>query len=300
MIQNNKTNRILSDDKNFTIEQIISNLEYFKLPFPHKEMVAAINFKIEITPKLIDLLNYAYQNHSTLSVEYFGHLYALFILAEFKEKSVFPLVIDFLKLPGESLDKLLGDCITEDYHNIIASVYNNNIEAIMQLIEDPYIDTWARNSALCSLLTLVKESVLERNYVINYFRTLFDNINFLTDPLAITHLVRCACELYPIELYDKIKNAFKNGHIDEWDINLDWVDEQIRLGYDDVINREIINSVHYGFIQNAIDSMDWWSCFKSNDNKLMPIIVTNKIGRNDICPCGSGKKYKKCCLFSEE
>ena len=23
---------------------------------------------------------------------------------------------------------------------------------------------------------------------------------------------------------------------------------------------------------------------------------TNKIGRNDPCPCGSGKKYKKCCL----
>lgn len=23
---------------------------------------------------------------------------------------------------------------------------------------------------------------------------------------------------------------------------------------------------------------------------------TNKVGRNDPCPCGSGKKYKKCCL----
>jgi len=23
--------------------------------------------------------------------------------------------------------------------------------------------------------------------------------------------------------------------------------------------------------------------------------VSNKIGRNDLCPCGSGKKYKKCC-----
>ena len=22
-----------------------------------------------------------------------------------------------------------------------------------------------------------------------------------------------------------------------------------------------------------------------------------KIGRNDPCPCGSGKKYKKCCLY---
>ena len=21
----------------------------------------------------------------------------------------------------------------------------------------------------------------------------------------------------------------------------------------------------------------------------------NKIGRNDLCPCGSGKKYKQCC-----
>jgi hypothetical protein len=25
-----------------------------------------------------------------------------------------------------------------------------------------------------------------------------------------------------------------------------------------------------------------------------------KIGRNEICPCGSGKKYKKCCLISSQ
>lgn len=25
------------------------------------------------------------------------------------------------------------------------------------------------------------------------------------------------------------------------------------------------------------------------------IAVSNKVGRNDPCPCGSGKKYKKCC-----
>ncbi len=27
-----------------------------------------------------------------------------------------------------------------------------------------------------------------------------------------------------------------------------------------------------------------------------PYISPKKIGRNDPCPCGSGKKYKKCCL----
>ena len=26
----------------------------------------------------------------------------------------------------------------------------------------------------------------------------------------------------------------------------------------------------------------------------------NKIGRNDYCPCGSGKKYKYCCLRDVE
>ena len=24
-----------------------------------------------------------------------------------------------------------------------------------------------------------------------------------------------------------------------------------------------------------------------------------KIGRNGLCPCGSGKKYKKCCIFKK-
>ena len=25
--------------------------------------------------------------------------------------------------------------------------------------------------------------------------------------------------------------------------------------------------------------------------------IDPKVGRNDLCPCGSGKKYKKCCLL---
>lgn len=32
--------------------------------------------------------------------------------------------------------------------------------------------------------------------------------------------------------------------------------------------------------------------------KTRPIVKDYKIRRNDECPCGSGKKYKKCCLAS--
>jgi uncharacterized protein YecA (UPF0149 family) len=27
----------------------------------------------------------------------------------------------------------------------------------------------------------------------------------------------------------------------------------------------------------------------------LPVTKVKKVGRNDPCPCGSGKKYKKCC-----
>ena len=31
-------------------------------------------------------------------------------------------------------------------------------------------------------------------------------------------------------------------------------------------------------------------------NPSVPIRVKEPIGRNDPCPCGSGKKFKKCCI----
>ncbi|MDD5699106.1 MAG: SEC-C metal-binding domain-containing protein [Victivallaceae bacterium] len=43
---------------------------------------------------------------------------------------------------------------------------------------------------------------------------------------------------------------------------------------------------HYKIFRKEIDKQ----------NKIAPFVSQPKIGRNDPCPCGSGKKYKKCCL----
>ena len=32
----------------------------------------------------------------------------------------------------------------------------------------------------------------------------------------------------------------------------------------------------------------------------VPSVRSGKVGRNEACPCGSGQKYKKCCLLKEE
>ena len=33
---------------------------------------------------------------------------------------------------------------------------------------------------------------------------------------------------------------------------------------------------------------------KTSDDKPKPVVAKEEVGRNDPCPCGSGKKYKKC------
>ena len=35
--------------------------------------------------------------------------------------------------------------------------------------------------------------------------------------------------------------------------------------------------------------------FDDSQLNYVPVRTEPKIGRNDPCPCGSGKKYKKCC-----
>jgi len=38
-----------------------------------------------------------------------------------------------------------------------------------------------------------------------------------------------------------------------------------------------------------------WRYDDSEVNPKSPPVRVDKVGRNDPCPCGSGKKYKKCC-----
>ena len=52
----------------------------------------------------------------------------------------------------------------------------------------------------------------------------------------------------------------------------------------------------------------WESIFDEETGKRLyleqkksgTVIVGKKVGRNDPCPCGSGRKYKQCCLLKEK
>lgn len=49
-------------------------------------------------------------------------------------------------------------------------------------------------------------------------------------------------------------------------------------------------------IDNTFNSSEILNMATYLKNKRGLKIENNKVGRNELCPCGSGKKYKKCCL----
>jgi preprotein translocase subunit SecA len=47
--------------------------------------------------------------------------------------------------------------------------------------------------------------------------------------------------------------------------------------------------------QNASEPPQFSGPYQSDGAKQRPVHIAPQVGRNDPCPCGSGKKYKKCC-----
>jgi len=130
----------------------------------------------------------------------------------------------------------------------------------------------------------------------------------------MTSLVSSCLDLYPSkEIQEEIKKVYKLDLIDPFFIgSLEDIEEKIREGEEVALTR-LKNDHYYTLITNIIEEMEWWSCFTPPELKKLkfhPVreismpqfFVPNapekeiKIGRNEPCPCGSGKKYKKCCL----
>ncbi|MHB8158685.1 MAG: SEC-C metal-binding domain-containing protein, partial [Desulfocucumaceae bacterium] len=61
------------------------------------------------------------------------------------------------------------------------------------------------------------------------------------------------------------------------------------------IHEEIVRYVyHVTVVERPKERQDLVENRSEEDTKKTPAHFA-KVGRNDDCPCGSGKKYKKCC-----
>lgn len=287
-----------------TTDDIVEDLEYLLSAYPEAAVKAAVARQDEMTPLLSDMVKDAISRYQHLHDDYYGHIHALFILAKFREKQMFPLAIQLASLPEDWPEVMLGDVITEDLHQVFGSVYDGNFELLKNLIEDPDAYIWSRGAALSTLLVLVKANVLEREFVINYLKTLFLHPSFIKNDLAMAFVIDTATQLYPIELYNEIKDAYQKKRVDSSYIEKEEVDSVLKMEKEQALKENFYNNPEYDLINDPVKQMKDWAFAtddeeeEEDDEQNMPLPFQReapKVGRNDPCPCGSGLKFKKCC-----
>lgn len=292
--------------------EILRLLERNTGRFARTAVEAAVARREEITPELLRILENTVDHAAQLDAEgdYMGHLYAMFLLAQFRETRAYPLVVRFALLPSDLLDTLCGDFLTEDLGQVLASVCGGDLKGIQSVIENEDADEWARGSALGSLMTLVAARQVGREEIVNYFAVLFRGKLKRTWSHVWDKLVSCSSDLYPAELLGDIEQAYEEDLVDPTYIGFKHVKQDLEMGKDRLLAR-LADDPHLRLVEDTVAEMGWWACFQDapaqgtdpgstyTNLKLAaasPIKSTRpKIGRNEPCPCSSGKKYKKCC-----
>ncbi len=288
------------------VEQIIEELRYAKddRRFPRQALEHAIAARQEITPHLLSALEDTRDRYLELAEDsgYMAHLYATYLLAQFRERRAYPLIVDLFSLPIDALDRLMGDVITEDLGPILASVCGTDTTLIAGMIENENLDEYVRGSAISALLSLVAVETLTREEVIGYFTELFRGKLARRASQVWNDLVSASARLCAVELSGEVELAYRHGLVWPGYISPEDVEEDFALGPEGVVAR-LASDPHRLPIRDAIPAMEWWAAFeKPKKPKKAPGRVgsvatekSTKIGRNQPCPCGSGKKYKKCC-----
>lgn len=276
-------------------------LSYYQGYFPDFDLFRVLECGKDAYPLLYRLIQHAMDHHEDIDMQYTGHFCALFLLAEMKDKGTFPLVMELARLPWQSLEMLLGDILTEELHQIMASVFNGDLNALLELIENSSYYMWSRNAGLQTLMVLTNNKKLERSWLIDYLSQLMMNASIKNDPMMMAFIVNIACDLYPEELMEQIRQAYKLNLVDEHYIDLNEVEDVLSLGKDEALSSGL-NKYHT--LDDAISSLkDYYKAFGNSSTIDTPDDLESpfhqaamKIGRNEPCLCGSGKKYKKCCL----
>jgi hypothetical protein len=132
---------------------------------------------------------------------------------------------------------------------------------------------------------------LSRDEVAAYYKSLFHGKISRTPSFFRGSLAVCCSNIYPEEMYEELKEAFREELIDESIIALEIIERDLAFGKEEVLAK--LSERRFGLIDDAIAAMEWWISFQ--ESKPEPAQAKKKkIGRNDPCPCGSGKKYEKC------
>ena len=284
----------------------IEEITYLSDRFPEKEFKVITENRDEAIPYLRKAVEYAFEERMELEEGYQLHFYALYLLGQFQDREFFSKIMEFVSMPEDELDFLIGDAVTANMQDILYNTYDGNLELLKKSIGDRDINEFVRAAVLEVMGQLYLDGILTEN---EWKAFLKQNIHDGRDYDYIYDAIGYAiCRCHFVDMLPEIRYMFDQ----------DILDEMIMGKYDSYVDAVFEYRESWEkFCQtpiNAADLLRHWAMFQDEsedkmrdgkafdkmiraaDRELNKPVPKIKIGRNDPCPCGSGKKYKFCCL----
>jgi tetratricopeptide (TPR) repeat protein len=236
--------------------------------------------------------------------------YAIHLCAEMRSEDAFPLFIRIARLPNLLLDNVMGDILTETFPQMLARTCHGRIDELKGVVEDSTRYEYSRAAALDALFALAVDGDLDQAAFGDYCVELLQSKLERKSSVVWSTTIETCSHLKVAEALPLIRDAFRIGVVHSRMVSLEWVNEQyerIRDGAPLGL-REGIRPFRTTEAEVRFFVKSWGRNDAGGDEQLLEVLARRtdgadgpraaaKISRNAPCPCGSGKKYKKCCLL---
>jgi hypothetical protein len=233
------------------------------------------------------------------------------LLGEWREKSAYwPLAV-LLRLPRDVLDPILGDSVTETTHRVMAAVFDGDPEPLYAIIRDPEADEFVRAKMCQTIAMLTRRGELPRDATAAFLRDCFSQLEPREDCYVWSGWIDAVVWLGLAELKPLVKEAFARRSIDPMWLRFKDFEEYLQYSVEHPDAEPLHADGDLTLFGETVAELSGWDGFQPKwptsetpNWGLLDSLGTphreplRNVGRNDPCPCGSGKKFKKCCLNS--
>ena len=222
-------------------------------------------------------------------------------------------LLALLRCPQDRVDALLGDAITENLSQILAGLFDGDAQPLHELVVDAGVNSFVRQAAFRALAFLAFEGRIDRA-AFEAFLLRFDEERLapVDDDVMWDAWMGVVAVLGVTALDARVRAAFADGRIAPQTCDEDDFDKLMKAAIERPDDRARLADEQMGYLDDVLvalekfaysdddvaaednadeqDLLDWAAFTPPAHNPH------RDVGRNDPCPCGGGKKFKKCCL----
>lgn len=223
------------------------------------------------------------------------------VLASARDTRLFSPLLRLLSRPLEQWEALLGDAVTATLTRVVASVYDSDAAALMAALVHPEIDEFARWDLFGALSFLTFDGRIDRDET-RAFLIRFDEERLArAGDQGWTGWAEAIVLGGFGELSERIAAARQDARMLEDLYDPAWFEATLREAEARPDDPSRFAEQRLGYFGDPLDELEDSLGVGPEDGEGAESVEPahnpyRDIGRNDPCPCGSGKKFKKCCL----